>query len=258
MHHSPREVARLARGVYDAALARSQVMTSGNFTAIGVADLGHMFGLYDEAFFGGLLAEMLREDGAPLGFRLSSRMTRAAGTTTRDLTRERAGETTVVRSRYEIAVSTVLLFNTFRDAGRVVSVGGLVCRDRLEALQRTFEHELLHLAEFLAWGRSSCSEANFHRLSRQIFGHEGVRHGLVTPRETAAEKYDVRAGDVVSFDHDGVRRVGRVNRITRRATVLVEDVSGPVYSDGKRYVTFYVPPPLLRKEADSEGGPTPG
>ena len=65
-----------------------------------------------------------------------------------------------------------------------MTVGGLECRDRLEALQRIFEHELLHLAEFLAWGRSSCRADNFHRLSRRIFAHEGAFHDLITPRET--------------------------------------------------------------------------
>lgn len=39
-----------------------------------------------------------------------------------------------------------------------------------------------------------------------------------------------------------------MNRITRRATVLVEDSRGVLYADGKRYLTFYVPLPLLRKE----------
>jgi len=32
-----------------------------------------------------------------------------------------------------------------------------------------------------------------------------------------------------------------VNRITKRATVLVEDERGMRYSDGKRYAKFYVP-----------------
>ena len=48
---------------------------------------------------------------------------------------------------FGMVVSTFLLFQNFREAGRPVTVGGLACRDRLEALQRTFEHELLNLAE---------------------------------------------------------------------------------------------------------------
>ena len=130
---------------------------------------------------------------------------------------------------------------------RKVTVGGLECRDRLEALQRIFEHELLHLAEFLGWGRSNCRAGNFHALSRRIFAHEGVFHDLVTPREEAGVAYGIVAGDLVSFEHEGMRHVGRVNRITRRATVLVEDPGGRPYSDGKHYLTFYVPLPMLRK-----------
>jgi len=44
-----------------------------------------------------------------------------------------------------------------------------------------------------------------------------------------------------------MRHVGRVNRITRRATVLVENPHGALYSAGKRYRTYYVPLPMLNK-----------
>ena len=110
-----------------------------------------------------------------------------------------------------------------------------------ESLQRIFEHELLHLAEFLGWGRSNCRADNFHALSRRIFAHEGAFHDLITPYEQAKTAFDIHVGDQVSFEMDSVWHTGRVNRITRRATVLVENSSGRVYSDGKRYVTFYVP-----------------
>jgi hypothetical protein len=60
-------------------------------------------------------------------------------------------------------------------------------------------------------------------------------------------------GDRVSFAHEGSRRVGRVHRITKRATVLVEDTRGRSDSDGRRYTTFYVPLPLLRKEVGPGG-----
>jgi hypothetical protein len=40
---------------------------------------------------------------------------------------------------------------------------------------------------------------------------------------------------------------GRVNRITRRATVLVPAPTGELFSDGKRYLRFYVPLEQLKK-----------
>jgi hypothetical protein len=249
LHHTPDEVGEKSRQIYDIVLARSQHIRDGNFTALGVADLRLLFTLYDDAFFDGLLQPMLCEDGAHVvAFRLSSRLTRAAGQTVRvpKLRRTEGGLSKC--DQYEIAISTVLLFATFRDVGRPVMVGGLVCRDRLEALQRVFEHELIHLAEFLAWGVSRCAGTNYQQLSQRIFAHEGVKHDLVTPREMAAATYQIRLGDHVSFEYEGKRQNGRVNRITRRATILVEDESGETYSDGKRYKTFYVPLSLLQRQ----------
>ena len=46
----------------------------------------------------------------------------------------------------------------------------------------------------------------------------------------------------------GARHVGVVNRITRRATILVESDAGTAYSDGKRYLKFYIPLTMLAKK----------
>ncbi|WP_240911289.1 SprT-like family protein [Paludisphaera soli] len=246
--YAPAEARDRSRRIYAAVLDESPRIREGNFETIGADDLERLFHLYDAAFFRGSLSEMLQEDRAyPMAFRLSRRLTRAAGQTIRLVRRVRRGPTVVEQAEYEISVSTTLLFNTFHEVDREVVVGGLACADRLEALQRIFEHELLHLAEFLGWGRSSCSAENFHALSRRIFAHEGVRHDLVTPREQAAAAFGVRVGDAVEFDMEGARLLGRVNRITRRATVLVEDPAGVLFTDGRRYQTFYVPLSLLRR-----------
>lgn len=249
IRHAPEEVAEKSARIYRAILGRSEHVRSGNFEAIGISDLRLLFDLYDAEFFGGFLGAMLLEDGAgEIRLRLSSRMTSAAGKTFSRRVRKRVGGKSEERHEYEIAVSTFLLFQTFRHVDRVVTVAGVVCRDRLESLQRIFEHELLHLAEFLAMGRSSCSAEPFRRYSREIFGHRASVHELVTPHEVAAMAHAIRPGDRVRFDHEGISRVGRVNRITKRATVLVEDPAGRPFSDGKTYLTFYVPMPMLRKE----------
>jgi hypothetical protein len=247
--YSADEVEKRVRRIYDAMLSQSPQIRSSNFKIIATDDLQRLFGWYDSAFFRGRLGEMLQEDGAhPMLFRLSRRLVRAAGQTMRDVRRVKQGGKTVLKVSFEITVSTTLLFNTFQGEERTVTVGGLVCRDRLEALQRIFEHELLHLAEFLGWGRSNCRAENYNALSRRIFAHEAAYHDLITPREMARVAYDIHVGDHVSFEApDGVRHVGLVNRITRRATVLVEDPGGRIFSNGKHYLTFYVPLPLLTK-----------
>jgi hypothetical protein len=247
--YSAVEVENRVRRIYEAMLTQSRQIHEGNFRLIGTDDLERLFSWYDREFFRGRLAEMILEDGAyPVTFRLSRRLINAAGQTTRQVRRIRHNTKPALRIDYEITISATLLYNTFQGVERTVTVGGLVCRDRLEALQRIFEHELLHLAEFLGWGRSNCRADNFHALSRRIFAHEGAFHDLITPREQANATFNIHVGDYVFFELEGVERVGRVNRITRRATVLVEDPRGKLYDDGKRYLTYYVPLPLLHKE----------
>ena len=229
------------RRIYEAMLTQSPQIRESNFRLIGTDDLERLFVWYDREFFRGRLGEMVLEDEAhPVAFRLSRRLVSAAGQTVRHVRRRQRDGKPAVRIDYEITVSATLLFNTFHDVERTVTVGGRICRDRLEALQRIFEHELLHLAEFLGWGRSNCRADNFHALSRRIFAHEGAFHDLITPREAARAAFDIRVGDHVSFEVDGERHRGRVNRITRRATVLVEHPRGKLYSDDRRYIPFYM------------------
>jgi len=132
-----------------------------------------------------------------------------------------------------------------------VRVNGLVCNDRLEAAQRVFEHELIHLLEMLVWGGSSCSADRYKGLVWNYFAHTQTRHDLVTQQERARTRFDVRVGDRVAFTFDGVRHQGVVNRITRRATVLVEDAHGSPYTNGKRYLKFYIPLSMLEKDGNA-------
>src|SRR5262249_54331236 len=148
---------------------------------------------------------------SPLAFIVSPRLTRSAGLTKRFRAKPLKGEQKQQQppspppppppppARYEILMSSTLLFQTFRDVDRTVHVNGLVCNDRLEAMQRVFEHELIHLFEMLHLGQSSCDREPFKMLARQWFGHLQTRHNLVTQDERARVHFDVRAGDRVAF-----------------------------------------------------------
>lgn len=147
---------------------------------------------------------------------------------------------------YEISVATTILFGCFDGTDhRPITASGIVCHDRLEALQRVLEHELIHLVEMLLWSNSSCSRAQFHSIALRFFGHTENKHQLITPREKALVQYGIKPGMAVRFRFDGVEHQGVVNRISKRATVLVEDRSGQRYADGKHYAKFYVPVQLL-------------
>jgi hypothetical protein len=246
LRYAPDQIANLTRDIHAAVLRDSPRLRQGNFEAIAAADLALLFDLYDGRFFAGQMRELLRLAAAPLSFDLSARLTRSAGLTKR-FTARPGGAGAAPSERYEITLSTALLYQTFQDVERTVRVNGLVCRDRLEAAQRVFEHELVHLAEMLVCGQSSCNGERFKGLAWGWFAHPETKHDLVTQHERAQSRYDVRVGDRVTFVFEGAPYAGVVNRITRRATVLVEDARGQPYSDGKRYLKFYIPLPMLQK-----------
>ena len=128
------------RQIHHTVLARSRYIRAANYTVIHPEDLGLLFAAYDERFFNGLCRRTL--EGRKLRFRLSPSMTKAGGATTRFVTA--AGETF-----YEITVASSMLFEGFGTMDRRITVCGLECENRLEALQRIFEHEMVHLVEHL-------------------------------------------------------------------------------------------------------------
>jgi hypothetical protein len=217
--------------IHQEVLTQSRNIRQPNFTSIHTRDLEYLFAAYDERFFGGYCRQAL--NGSRIHFRLSRRMTRAGGTTKRF----RLGSGAV---SYEIAIACDLLFDGFVEKDRCATVGGLECANRLDALQRIFEHELVHLAEQLCWETSECTAARFQDIAARHFRHRTHTHHLITPRERAAGA-GISIGHKVSFEFEGRRLVGRVNRVTKRVSVLVEDVNGQKYSNGLRYKKYYVP-----------------
>lgn len=146
------------------------------------------------------------------------------------------------QQHFEIAIATTPLFETFRTEAQAL-VGGLVCFNRLDALQRIMEHEMVHLVEMLLWNSSSCSGSRFRKIIERIFGHTESKHRMLTPREIAKKRIGISLGDTVSFEAHGQRIQGTVNRISKRATVLVPTTSakGIRFTDGNFYLKYYVP-----------------
>jgi hypothetical protein len=165
-------------------------------------------------------------------------MTKAGGKTTRF--RSAHGDV-----HYEIAISCGLLFDAFAEQHRRITVCGVECANRLDALQRIFEHELVHLLENICWSSSNCAAPRFQDIARRYFLHRSHRHELITRLEQAVTA-GVRMGAAVTFDCEGRTLTGRVNRITKRVSVLVEDAAGQPFADGRRYKTYYVPIRLLK------------
>ena len=236
------DVATLRQNVAEALLRQSRHVRDRSVRAIANTDLALLFDLYDDHFFAGKLRRLIGERGAPsLTFRVTPRLTRAGGKTTRiRRPHPKLGRIAPI-DEYEISIASSLLFMSFNDPQRPTIVTGHRCTDRLDALLRIYEHELTHLMELLQTDRSSCNRGPFQQAARRMFGPTAYQHGLVLPEEHAARTHGVRVGQIVRFS-DGARTlVGRVNRINKRATILVEDPAGRRYSDGKHYTGWYVP-----------------
>jgi hypothetical protein len=225
-------------------------MKDANFSMTSTGDLQTMAEMYDKHFLGGHCLPLARHFG--LQFRWSNRMTSNGGKTVRTVHKrqgirqqgaqrqvtDRSGSECVT---YEIVLSAPLLFQTFSDLQRPIRVTGVLCSNRLQAMQRIMEHELIHLVEMLVWESSCCASPRFQGIAARLFGHTEHKHDLVTQQERADQKFNIRVGTRVRFQFEGQLRIGTVNRITRRATVLVADATGQLYDDGNRYRKFYVP-----------------
>ncbi len=242
---SPAQSRDISRRIYQTALACRPGWQAGNFQQLDNRDLQFVFNATDDLFFDGMVRQLAKSHGFPVRFRVSQRMTHSGG-----ITKMTALPGRKRKREFEIAVSAPLLFHSFQEGvGKATLVTGVPCLNRLEALQKIIEHEMLHLIELMVWDDSNCSGRRFRSIAARIFGHSQSNHQLLTPRDIARRDHNIAPGDWVHFSHRGSQLSGRVNRITKRATVLVPCGQGTRYSDGKRYAKFYVPFDRLRKSA---------
>ena len=242
---APAQSRAISRRIYQTALACRPGWQAGNFQHLDNRDLQFVFNATDDLFFDGMVRQLADSKQFPLRFRVSRRMTHSGGVTKMTTLPGRGR-----KREFEIAISAPLLFHSFQEGqGAATLVTGVPCLNRLEALQKIIEHEMLHLVELMIWDDSNCSARRFRSIAARIFGHSQSNHQLLTPRDIARRDHGISPGDWVQFSHRGCQLTGRVNRITKRATVLVPCRQGTRYNDGKRYTKFYIPFERLRKSA---------
>ncbi len=229
------EAAQRFTAVQEAVLSRSPTLGSAMFERLTVPDLRLLWQEYDQRFFDGALSERFART---VDLDLSRRM-RSSGGRTQWHKRE---------GIFTITLAENLLLQTFSPGTKEeVRVCGVLCRDRLSAAQRIFEHELCHLAEFAETGHSSCRKPPFQAMAEGLFHHREHRHDLTTAREVVEAVHGIRVGDAVRFAFRGRWLRGTVGRVTKRATVYVPDAEGAyVDRQGRRLAKYYVPVADLR------------
>lgn len=241
---APDAIAARTSAIRSAMLERSKCVRVPNFERISIEDLRLLFDEYDREFFGGLVQQSINAyPRTTLTFRLAPRMTSSGGKTSLYYVLG-AGR---ADAKFEIVISTHLLFSNFKNGDGPVLINGIECNNRLDALMHIYEHELTHLVEILVEGRSSCRAKRFMVIAHRLFGHTDTLHRLLTVRARAARDLGLRVGDTVAFTHEGQRFIGHLNRMTKQATVLVENPKGRLYSNGQHYWKYYVPLVMLSK-----------
>ncbi|HEY0007571.1 MAG TPA: hypothetical protein VGB55_02510, partial [Tepidisphaeraceae bacterium] len=176
-------------------LQQSRGIQTPNFARCHDADLRLLLNLYDAHCFAGQLHFRLsRGHCGSVALRYSNRLRSAGGKTIRQRTADGA--------QYAIEIASRVLMCNFVRPGDSVVICGLPCGDRLDALMRVMEHELIHLAEFLFDGNSRCSAKPFRAAAAALFGHVAHQHAMITPRQRVLAATHIRPGNRVRFNHD--------------------------------------------------------
>lgn len=202
-------------------------------------DLNIVFNLYDRYFF----ENQFKNKDVKVDFSISNRMTKAAGKTLCTYLKNR------IIQKIEIRIA-IDFFKKYAYVSREKRVCGIETRDAVDAFMIVFEHELVHVIEFLNFKSSNCRDSRFKEIAKMIFMHEESYHELPTTREIAKEKFNIQIGDKVTFKYKGSLQIGILYKINKNAVVMVNDKNGQ-YSDrvGNRFTKWYVPLDLLVKSS---------
>lgn len=230
------------KAVAEGLLKESTNIKSGKIDCISILDLRILYEYYDKIFFNNWFRNNFK--GHVL-YELSRRMTKSAGITKcpKNISRMESDQVRIV-----IAIGVDFFFK-FDHLEGSKSVCGIETNNSLEALQIVFEHELIHVLEFLLFHTSNCKEQRFKDTVKNMFGHTHSHHRMPTNRRIASEKLGINIGDKVQFLFEDKELNGFVANISKRATVMVVNPNGTyVDKNGTKYMKYYVPLSMLTKQ----------
>jgi len=220
--------------------ASSDNIKCGKLEKFADSDLYLLFRIYDNLYLNDWFKNNF--EGIIINFKFSRRLKSSAG-----ITKCQKNISIPEKQTFEIDISADFLFD-YHKVDRDIYVNGIKTEDSLDALMLVFEHELCHVLENLQYGKTSCRGKRFKNMAYMLFGHTDVTHALPTNYEINQLNYKLKIGDRAAFEFEGKAMQGIINRINKRATVMVENQNGK-YIDrlGKRYQKFYVPLDMLHK-----------
>lgn len=195
-------------------LLSTMVIRYGEYPTLSEAMMKEMYEFYDANFFYGLLSKQV--GNRAVTYKISNKATKSAGSL-------RMGD----------PVRITLSQPIFRDVvGNVdnLSVNGLSVSNRMDAIMRVMEHELVHLALSSSDTDKHAVEGHgtlFKAIVKGLFGHTETTHQLISKIPSSVEclaKELLRVGDVVSYrSKAGDIVTGKVIKLNPvRAQLLLE------------------------------------
>jgi len=227
--------------IADKLKSESETIKTDRIEVISNYDLRLLYEYYDENFFDDWFKNNFK---GLFKFTLSRRMTKSAGITKCPKNVKQIPNWQII---IEICIGVDFFFKYDHLEG-YKNTCGIESQNSLEALQIIFEHELLHALEFLLYQKSDCKKDRFKETAKYMFGHTQSHHQLPTNHKIIAEKYNINVGDKVRFMFENTRLTGTVNKINKRATVLVLNPDGELVDKyGNKYKKYLVPAQYLEK-----------
>ena len=176
-------------------------------------DLTDLFNIYDATFFAGAFRKFFTQKGDTFRVIPSERLRSVAGKCAYDPQKSSYACT------YWIELAVKVFAQTFSSGQNVQQyrINGLFCHNRLECLQMTLEHEMIHLLMYL-WIKCNIGSKtksgigghgpSFKRLAFNIFGHTETKHSLFeglsddqpeAPKDDRPTKAQLRVGQKVQI-----------------------------------------------------------
>jgi hypothetical protein len=192
----------------------------------GKPDLRKLFELYDKNFFRGQIERKLDATNSTLDFTYSKH-TSTAGTCSK------------IGCKWKINIPIKLFQGLFQKGEKNLLSNGIWCTSKLDCLQLTFEHELIHFLMGLYQYQGKKPEYTqsadtftghgklFQCMAFLYFGHTDYRHDLFKGEaSTKLKKGEAQFGMRIKFFNNKTQEEyhGRITKINpKRAVILLDD-----------------------------------
>ena len=152
--------------------------------------LDDMFKYYDYYYFGNMIQYALNKTEGQIKFEFSDKMTSTGGTCSR-----------TGICIYKIKISRKKLDEINTTNVNDMAVNGIIPRDKVDALQLIFEHELIHAVLSIFVNEISGHGQLFKDIARNLFGHTKTTHTIGTKNKQTAifNKSNLKVGQQIAF-----------------------------------------------------------